>query len=344
MHLSFNNKEEEKAMKSLRVLILTLAISLLLPKEKLLANDTACVVIAGNLDASSSIIISIPAVPGASFSDLDQAAAFSTNLSVKDSLAASHTASVYFFHTGSNQWQANAYVDAGEVGGHSGNPALIGGVTIGFDGGGNKTVPATSPDFVANSVWSNGSNASSIDFTFAPLTQLATSSSISDITTDCSTPRTCEKDSGLDFDGDGCDDLSIWRPRLGLWAVRLSSNDQLLSKQWGLPNDIPIAGDYTGDGKADLVTWRPSNGNWYICASSTNFDDCPPWDPGQQFGLPGDQPIRMDYDGDGTLDLTVWRESENAYYNKASSSGIITRIQWGLSGDIPLGRATATNN
>ena len=343
MQLSFNTDEEEKAMKNLKVLILALTISLFLPKEKLLANDTVCVVIAGNLDASSSLIESIPANP-ASFSELADAASFSTFVEVSDSLLAAHTVTVYFFHTGTNQWQVNAYVDGSDVHGEPGVPFLVGGVAMQFDNLGVKIIPTHSPDFTMVAAWSNGSNPGAIDFTFVPFTQLATPTSINSITTDCSAPRVCEKDSGLDFDGDGCDDLSIWRPRLGLWAIRLSSNNQLLAKQWGLPGDIPIAGDYDSDGKADLVTWRPSNGTWYICASYTNFEDCPPWEPGQQFGLPGDQPIRMDYDGDGTLDLTVWRESENAYYNKASSSGIITRIQWGLSGDLPLGRATPAND
>ena len=146
--------------------------------------DTNQVTITGNLDASSDIIGAVPAVPGSSFADLNNAAAFSTFVDVFDSLGGSHTVTVYFFHTGSNQWQVNAYVDAGDVGGAVGDPALIGGVTMGFDATGQKNLPVALPDFTANATWSNGSNAGAIDFNLAPFSQFSSPSNIESINQD----------------------------------------------------------------------------------------------------------------------------------------------------------------
>ena len=58
-----------------------------------------------------------------------------------------------------------------------------------------------------------------------------------------------------DMDGDSKTDITVFRPSSGTWYVRYSSlgynvaeSDQV---QWGLPGDIPIAGDFDGDGKTD---------------------------------------------------------------------------------------------
>jgi hypothetical protein len=151
----------------------------------------------------------------------------------------------------------------------------------------------------------------------------------------------CPQNGGLDFDGDSKDDLVIWRPTTGMWAVRLSSTNytQYLWKQWGLPGDYPMAGDYTGDGKADLVVWRPTNGYWYICRSEVNYDCYQP--SIVQFGLPGDRPLRGDFDGDGVLDFAVWRPSTGMFYFKSSRTGQVFAEQWGLPGDIPVGNGVS---
>jgi hypothetical protein len=62
-----------------------------------------------------------------------------------------------------------------------------------------------------------------------------------------------------DFNGDGRDDIAVYRPAEGLWAIR-----NLTRVYFGSSLDEPAAGDYNGDGTAETVLWRPSTGMWAI--------------------------------------------------------------------------------
>jgi hypothetical protein len=124
----------------------------------------------------------------------------------------------------------------------------------------------------------------------------------------------------------------------GVWYIRYSSLGYLGQFQWGLADDVPIAGDFDGDGKTDLAIWRPSNGSWYIRysligygVSATGF---------YQWGVSGDIPLSGDFDGDGKTDLVVFRPSIGGWFLRLSSEGYSINssayYQWGLPGDQPL--------
>lgn len=138
----------------------------------------------------------------------------------------------------------------------------------------------------------------------------------------------------LDFDCDGKDDKVVWREPSGTWFVRFSSNGGMMIQQWGLPGDVPIAGDYDGDGVPDLAVWRPSSGTWFLKTSMTQYSAAN--SIVLQFGLPGDKPLRNDFDGDGRLDISVWRPTDGNFYAVRSSDAQIVVEQWGLSSDIPV--------
>ena len=62
-----------------------------------------------------------------------------------------------------------------------------------------------------------------------------------------------------DFNGDGHDDIAIFRPDTGLWAVR-----GVTKVYFGGAGDDPAPGDYDHDGKAEIAVHRPSTGLWAV--------------------------------------------------------------------------------
>jgi uncharacterized delta-60 repeat protein len=173
-----------------------------------------------------------------------------------------------------------------------------------------------------------------------------------------------------DFDGDGKDDMAVFRPSEKIWYLNRSTAG-FTAAQFGLSTDIPVAADYDNDGKADIAVFR--DGAWYWLRSSDSVfayrisgeaGDIPQPHYGnptsfvvfrpsaakfhvqQPFGslqivefrdmtlLPTDKPVIADYDGDGRSDLAVFRNG-NWYFME--SSHLATRhYQFGLAGDKPV--------
>jgi hypothetical protein len=118
-----------------------------------------------------------------------------------------------------------------------------------------------------------------------------------------------------DFNGDGSDDVAVYRPANGTWYISTLGNFR-----FGEAGDVLVPADYNGDGRADVAVYRPSNGTWYI-STRGNF----------AFGEAGDIPVPGDYNGDGSDDIAVYRPSSGVWY--ISTRGNFT---YGEAGDIPL--------
>jgi hypothetical protein len=140
-----------------------------------------------------------------------------------------------------------------------------------------------------------------------------------------------------DYDGDGKDDITAYRPSTGFWFIIQSSNGAVRAQQWGAGGDVPMPGDYDGDGKTDIAVYRPSTGTWFILNSSTGGVRS------QQWGAASDRPVPGDYDGDGKADIAVYRPSSGTWHIIQSSNGTVRAVQWGAprapgdpAGDIPV--------
>jgi flagellar hook protein FlgE len=161
---------------------------------------TTAAAVSGNLDASAPILAGgaagIPAVPApgsasvaTTYTDLNNAAEFSTVVQVFDSLGAKHTMTMFFFHTAPNTYIARAYVNSEECeasGAPVGYPRQVGTKTMTFNGDGSRSnaPTAATSDFTATVAWNNGSTAAGVDVSLTPFTQFSAASNILSITQD----------------------------------------------------------------------------------------------------------------------------------------------------------------
>jgi len=165
------------------------------------AIETTTVTIAGNVNASANLVAaaSVPdpgtaVPPTVTYAQLNQFAEYSTVVDTFDSLGERHPTTVFFFHTGVNQYLVRAYVNNEDVDplptppqvGTSGYPRFIGEALVDFGGDGQRSpLPlAGVPDFTATVQWNNGAQQSQVDFAFTPLTQFSSQSNILSISQD----------------------------------------------------------------------------------------------------------------------------------------------------------------
>ena len=133
-----------------------------------------------------------------------------------------------------------------------------------------------------------------------------------------------------DYDGDGKSDIAVWRGgELAYFYILNSSDNTFRAVQFGKTGDNPtVSGDWDADGKADLAVYRNgAQSFFYYRPSSQNGVDFVPI----QWGTNGDTPIFGDFDGDRKLDATVYRPSNNTFYVRQSTNGILVAKQWGNS-------------
>ncbi|MEP6925510.1 MAG: CHRD domain-containing protein, partial [Pyrinomonadaceae bacterium] len=119
---------------------------------------------------------------------------------------------------------------------------------------------------------------------------------------------------GGDFDGDGKDDVTIWRSApadQAAFYILLSSNNTVRTELFGQAGDDPrMIADYDGDGRTDPAVWRSGAQAFLYWRPSAN--NAAQNITGFQWGTSGDFASPGDYDGDGKGDICVQR-STNVY-------------------------------
>ena len=134
---------------------------------------------------------------------------------------------------------------------------------------------------------------------------------------------------GLDYDGDGKSDQSVYRPGTGTFFFN-KSTEGFLAIPWGNGFFKPFAGDFDGDGITDRGVVTNFNGTylWYYVRSGDQGLIAHFW------GVPGDYLAIGDYNGNGRDQIGVWRPSNGGWFALDEAGGASAQY-WGLPGDVP---------
>jgi hypothetical protein len=150
-----------------------------------------------------------------------------------------------------------------------------------------------------------------------------------------------------DFNGDGYDDVGVFRADNRRWYFNYNSQDPAhiingvsdgTSFRWGLPNDRPVAGRFNHSGSTSdadgVAVFRASNGKWYFDYNRDGTTDRSI----NSSARGGDIPFAGDFNNDGYDDIGWFRPSNCQWYIDYNLDGTpeFTSVAWGQPGDIPI--------
>ncbi len=141
-----------------------------------------------------------------------------------------------------------------------------------------------------------------------------------------------------DWDCDGTDTPGLYRQSDGFAYLRHSNSQGNgdIRFFFGNPGDIPLAGDFNNDGCDTLSIYRPSQARFYIINELGSEDQgLGAADYSFLFGNFGDKPVVGDWDGDGTDEIGLHRESSGLFYfrNTLSTGNADGQFFFGNPGD-----------
>jgi hypothetical protein len=142
-----------------------------------------------------------------------------------------------------------------------------------------------------------------------------------------------------DYDGDNKMDFAVQRNNGGGQArfLILQSTAGFSSTVFGTPTDVIVPGYYDSDCKTDIATLRGASGQiqWQILNSTNSTISY------YVFGASAtDFPTQGDYDGDGKIDISVWRPNADPtqcyFYWLNSTNNALGTYEHGQNGDYPV--------
>jgi hypothetical protein len=138
-------------------------------------------------------------------------------------------------------------------------------------------------------------------------------------------------------------DLGVWRPE-GQYGAFLINEYWQWQESTGLYSlgtsaDLPVPADYDGDGTIDLAVVRPGTDGllvWDIrLIDPSTFI---PTTHRHKWGVAATDILTpADYDGDGKLELSVWRAGSPGLFYQRTLTGAMSSVGWGETGDVPVG-------
>ncbi|MEA2901824.1 MAG: hypothetical protein QOH36_1711 [Actinomycetota bacterium] len=138
-----------------------------------------------------------------------------------------------------------------------------------------------------------------------------------------------------DFDGNGIDDLALFRN--GSWWVRYSDGTTTTftfgSDSW--PRTIPVAGDWDGDGVDGIGTYTAATATWTLRQTASAGAA----DAGTVgFGTPGaTYPVVGDWNGDGVDSIGLKALQGTGWSLRNTNAGPVeVSFDYGLANDLPI--------
>ena len=152
-----------------------------------------------------------------------------------------------------------------------------------------------------------------------------------------------------DWNGDGIDDAGVFRPAAGQFLLRVPGVSFVcnpvchpvftvttITINFGVPGDLPVAGDWNGDGIDTPGVFR--NGQFLLTNGPNTNNSSPPVNFTANFGAAGDLPVAGDWNGDGIDSIGVFEPSFGVFLlsNSNTSGAIDFTFVFGAAEDLPL--------
>jgi hypothetical protein len=120
--------------------------------------------------------------------------------------------------------------------------------------------------------------------------------------------------------------------RNGVWFFDMdySGGTAEMVYAFGVPSDVPVAGDFDGNGTSDPAAFR--NGVWLFDLNDAGGAA----EAAFAFGIPGDVPVAGDWDGDGTWEPAVVRNGVWYFDLNGAGGKAEAAYAFGIPGDVPV--------